>query len=109
MTDSGGTRPARVVSVGTVSAKLHERPSLAPKARLRFDALRNAHFLVFPERALALHGSAADLLLRCRGELTLEEVIRAVAAERGASFAEAIDDALPFFAELMRRGLLVWR
>ena len=103
-----GMRPKGEGPVRTVSAKLHEKPSLAPKARLRFDAARDAHFLVYPERALELRGSAPELVLRCTGDMTLEDVIRNVAAEQGASFAEAAEDALPFFAELERRGLLVW-
>jgi pyrroloquinoline quinone biosynthesis protein D len=104
-----GTRSEPSVSVGTLSAKLHAKPSLVPKARLRLDTIRNAHFIVYPERALELGGSAVELVRRCDGTLTLEDVIRDVATEQGASLTEATEDALTFFAELDRRGLLVWR
>jgi pyrroloquinoline quinone biosynthesis protein D len=103
------TEPLSPSPAVSVSAKLHEKPSLAPKARIRFDVRSATHFLLYPERALELGGSAPDLVLRCKGDRTLEEVIRDVAAEQGTSFAEAAAEALPFFAELERRGLLVWR
>jgi hypothetical protein len=104
VTEGRGTGPEV-----TVSTRLHEKPSLAPKARIRFDVRSDTHFLVYPERALELSGSAPELVLACKGDRTLEEVIRNVAAEQDASFAAAAKEALPFFAELERRGLLIWR
>ena len=102
------TQPRSTSPEVSVAARLHEKPSLAPKARVRFDVRNDTHFLLYPERALELRGSAPDLVLRCQGDRTLEEVICDVAAEQGASFAEAAKEALPFFAELERRGLLLW-
>jgi coenzyme PQQ biosynthesis protein PqqD len=109
VTEPRGARREAHGDVEAISPRLREKPSLAPKARLRFDARNGTHFLMYPERALELGGSASALVLGCTGDRTLEDVIRDVATAEGASFAEAAADALPFFAELERRGLLVWR
>ena len=46
------------------------RPTLTPKARLRYDRQRDAFFLLWPERGLLLNRSASEILAALSGAIT---------------------------------------
>ena len=57
------------------------KPRLADKARLKWDAVREKHLLLFPEGVLVLNKTAHDVLALCDGQRTVAEIINALAAQ----------------------------
>jgi pyrroloquinoline quinone biosynthesis protein D len=64
--------------------------------------------LIVPERALALNRTAYDLLERCDGQLTLEQVIVQLSHCHGAVREMVERDVASFVAELERRSVLAF-
>lgn len=94
---------------GTLASfALHLRPSLAKKARLRFDAHSGSALLMYPERALSLGGSSMEILARCTGWHTVGSLIEDIAREHGCDPDDIAADVLDVLTELSTRGLLVW-
>jgi len=82
------------------------RPRLAPKVRVRFDAKTDRLMLLYPERGMALNPTAADIVRRCTGELTVAEIV-AQLAEKYAQPRAAIErEVVQFLDALADRGLL---
>jgi pyrroloquinoline quinone biosynthesis protein D len=83
------------------------QPRLSPKARLRWDNVEKRHMLVFPEAALLLNETAAEILKLCDGERTIAQIVatlvqKFVGADR-TMIAEEVTDLL---TRLHTRGLL---
>lgn len=57
------------------------RPCLAGKARLKWDAVREKHLLLFPEGVLVLNQTAHDVLALCDGERAVAEIVKTLAAQ----------------------------
>ncbi len=66
------------------------KPRLADKARLKWDAVREKHLLLFPEGVLVLNKTAHDVLALCDGQRTVGEIINALATQYAVE-ANAID------------------
>ena len=66
------------------------KPRLAAKARLKWDAVRQKHLLLYPEGVLVLNQTARDVLALCDGRRTVAEIVGALAAQY-ASDAKAIE------------------
>ena len=67
------------------------RPRLAPKVRLRFDAKSDRFMLLYPERGMVLNPTAADIVQRCTGELTVTEIVAQLAEKYAPQPREAIE------------------
>jgi pyrroloquinoline quinone biosynthesis protein D len=52
------------------------RPRLADKARLKWDAVRSKHLLLFPEGFLVLSPTANEILELCDGRRTFDEIVK---------------------------------
>jgi len=64
------------------------KPRLADKARLKWDAVREKHLLLFPEGVLVLNKTAHDVLALCDGQRTVGEIVKIL----GGQYAnDAID------------------
>jgi pyrroloquinoline quinone biosynthesis protein D len=59
----------------------NSKPRLAAKARLKWDAVREKHLLLFPEGVLVLNKTARDVLALCDGQRTVAEIVKALAAQ----------------------------
>ncbi|HUZ07284.1 MAG TPA: pyrroloquinoline quinone biosynthesis peptide chaperone PqqD [Candidatus Paceibacterota bacterium] len=66
------------------------RPRLADKVRLKWDAVREKHLLLFPEGVLVLNQTAHDVLARCDGQRTVAEIVKTLALQY-ATAANTID------------------
>ena len=87
---------------------LDARPRLASKARLRFDRKSERHMLLYPERGLVLSPTAADVVQRCTGELSVQAIIDQL-AEKYASPRETLErEVLSFLGEMSDRALVHW-
>jgi pyrroloquinoline quinone biosynthesis protein D len=50
------------------------RPSIGRGFRLQWEAAQNAYVLLFPEGMIKLNGSAGEIMKRCTGESTVDEI-----------------------------------
>jgi len=82
------------------------RPRLAAKARLRFDRKENRYMLLYPERGLALNGSAGEIVKLCTGELSIAGMAERLAAKYGQETAAVERQAIELLSSLAERGLL---
>jgi pyrroloquinoline quinone biosynthesis protein D len=84
-----------------------ERPRLAPGVRLHFDATRDAWVLLGPERVIEMEGPAPEILRRCDGTRTLDQIIDELAIVYTADRAEIAADVTDMLAELVAKRMLV--
>ncbi len=83
------------------------RPRLSPKARLRWDNVEKRHLLVFPEAALLLNETAAEILKLCDGERTIEQIVDTLAQQFVGTDRKMIaDEVMDLLTRLRTRGLL---
>ncbi len=83
------------------------RPTLPPKARLRYDRQRDACVLLWPERGLVLNRSASDILKLCHGYETLSSIVTALSGQYPHTRRQIIEeDVHRLIDDLSRRGLL---
>ena len=68
----------------------NSKPRLADKARLKWDAVREKHLLLYPEGLLALNQTAHDVLALCDGQRDVAEIVKTLAAQYAVD-ANAID------------------
>jgi pyrroloquinoline quinone biosynthesis protein D len=81
------------------------RPQLATGVRLHWDGVRDRHVLLFPEGALALNPTAAEVLALCDGQRTLDEISHELSVRYdGAAVHDEVESLLDSIAE---RGLVV--
>ena len=85
-----------------------QRPALAPRARLRLDAVRNEPVLLYPEGVLKLNETAHAILLRCDGKTPVTGILRGLAEEYGVAETDLRGDVLECLADLRHRRLLVF-
>ena len=85
---------------------LPERPRLAPGVRLHFDTRRDAWVLLAPERVIEAEGPAPDILRRCDGTRTLDQIIDELAALYTADRAEIEGDVKEMLADLATKRML---
>jgi pyrroloquinoline quinone biosynthesis protein D len=83
------------------------RPKLARRARLRWDRLAGKAMLLYPERGLALNGSAAAILSLCDGERTVDEIVAHLNEQHGGASSAPIDEQTRrFLGALLSKGLI---
>jgi pyrroloquinoline quinone biosynthesis protein D len=83
------------------------RPRLASKARLRWDNVEKRHMLVFPEAALLLNETAAEILKLCDGERTVEEIVATLAHQFvGTDRTLMAEEVMDLLTRIRTRGLL---
>jgi coenzyme PQQ biosynthesis protein PqqD len=86
---------------------LEAKPALASKARLRYDQISGKYLLLYPERGLALNGTAASILKLCDGALSVKDIVERLQREYTDRPGPALEkDVLEFLDEMVRRGLL---
>lgn len=82
-------------------------PSLARRARLKWDPTRDAHVLLYPEGVLVLNAQAADVLGLVDGARSVEGIVDALAAEHPDAPRGAIDaDVRELLERLVQRGFV---
>jgi pyrroloquinoline quinone biosynthesis protein D len=81
------------------------RPTLARRARLRWDAARAQHVVVVPEGVLALSDEGAEVAALLDGRRSVSAVIDALAEAHPEAPREVIgDDVRDFVGRLVARG-----
>jgi pyrroloquinoline quinone biosynthesis protein D len=88
------------------SPKLPDQPRLAPGVRLHFDTTRNAWVLLGPERVIETEGPASEILRRCDGTRTVDQIVDELAALYTADRAEIAGDVADMLGELIAKRML---
>lgn len=54
---------------------LPEKPQLNRRFRMQYEPAQQAHVLLYPEGMVRLNQSAAEILKRCDGNATIDDII----------------------------------
>lgn len=84
----------------------HQRPYLPRGVRLRWCAVREAWFLLAPERAVKLDPVGSAILSALDGERDFAGVVATLSADFGAPPDQVATDARKFLADLMARRMV---
>lgn len=82
-------------------------PALAPGVRLHYDKVRGAWVLLSPERIIETEGPAHDILSRCDGMRTVDQIVDELAEQYAAPRAEIASDVADLLAELAAKRMVV--
>jgi pyrroloquinoline quinone biosynthesis protein D len=77
---------------------LPDRPKLSRRFRLQFEEAQQRWVLLYPEGMVQLNDSSAEILKRCDGERSLEDIV----AELEAAYS--VQDLAPQVASLLEEG-----
>lgn len=87
------------------TAVLPERPRLARMFRMQYEPVQGAWVLLYPEGMVQLNSSAAEILRRCDGQHSLDEIVVELEAQFTATgLGPQVTDLLQ---EGQRRGWIV--
>lgn len=80
------------------------RPAVATMFRLQFEPAQDGWVLLYPEGMVRLNTPAAEILRRCDGSRSVEEIV----AELETAFGQAglQDDVCTFLGQARQRGWL---
>ncbi len=78
------------------------RPAIARGFRLQWEPAQRAHVLLYPEGMVKLNGSAGEILRRCDGVSTLEDIVTNLESTFGRTDLRA--DVAGFLALARERG-----
>lgn len=79
-------------------------PRLADKVRLKWDAVREKHLLLFPEGVLVLNATAHDVLALCDGERDVAGIIKMLGEKYNNAPVE--EDVKEILSRLMEKNLV---
>jgi pyrroloquinoline quinone biosynthesis protein D len=79
-----------------------ERPAVAGMFRLQFEPVQDSWVLLYPEGMVKLNTPAAEILRRCDGRRSVDEIV----AELELAFGHAAlrDDVRGFIDQALQRG-----
>jgi pyrroloquinoline quinone biosynthesis protein D len=79
-------------------------PRMSALYRLQFEPTQDSWVLLYPEGMVRLNAPAAEILQRCDGRRTVEEIV----AELEIAFAQTPlhDDVVAFLGQARQRGWL---
>jgi pyrroloquinoline quinone biosynthesis protein D len=77
-------------------------PRIRRGFRLQWEAAQNAHVLLYPEGMVKLNGSAGEILSRCSGTLSIEQIV--LDLERAFAAQALSQDVQRFLAYALERG-----
>lgn len=85
---------------------LTARPALAPRVRLQTDAVTGHEVLLYPEGILELNDTAHEIILRCDGHRTVEQIVDHLCVEYDAPREVLLPDVLACLEDMRRRQLV---
>jgi pyrroloquinoline quinone biosynthesis protein D len=88
------------------SSDLSRRPLLASHVRLKIDPITGDPILLFPEGMLMLNSTAHEVVRRCDGRTSIDEIAEQLAEEFDAEKEALLLDLLQNIEELSQRNLL---
>lgn len=85
---------------------IHARPLVSAAFRLQWEPVQQAHVLLYPEGMVKLNRSAGEILSRCTGKHTLEEIVADL--ERQFERAGLQNDVAGFLEMANAKGWVEW-
>ena len=82
------------------------KPNLPRGVRLREDKIRARWVLLGPERIFEIDGIGVEILKRCKGLLTLDEMSRELASSYDAPVEQVSPDVHAFIADLAQKRII---
>jgi pyrroloquinoline quinone biosynthesis protein D len=82
-----------------VALTVHSVPALWRLARLHYDAARQQRVLLYPEGAVLLSDTAAEILELCDGQRTIGDIAGILGGRYNADVTEDVTDCLSQLAE----------
>lgn len=79
------------------------RPALWRLARIQYDPVRGRSVLLYPEGAVLLNDTGAEILALCDGVRTVDEIAAALSARYDA---DVRDDVIEYLGGLTQRELV---
>jgi len=85
-----------------MTASADPRPTIRNGFRLQWEAVQNTYVMLYPEGMITLNTSAAEILRRCDGTHTIDEIV----TELEAAFqrTELKKDVVAFLEGAARQG-----
>ncbi len=83
------------------------RPSVAPGFRLQWEPVQNCHVLLYPEGMVKLNDSAGEIMKRCDGARSVEDIASDIETTHSLSGLQA--DVLAFVDMAARQRWLTWK
>ncbi len=81
---------------------LDSTPTLARKARLRYEEVRKTDLLLLPERVVKLNATGAAILRLCDGNRTVREIARELESQYKRNGLEP--EVLDFLQRVSKQG-----
>ena len=78
------------------------RPAIRAGFRLQWEPVQNAYVMLYPEGMITLNTSAAEILRRCDGAHTVDQIV--VELEAAFQRAELRQDIVGFLEGAARQG-----
>jgi pyrroloquinoline quinone biosynthesis protein D len=79
---------------------LQSKPRLAPGCRLNDDG-KEPHTLLMPERALRLQGPSLEIIQRCDGQHTVEQIVSELQKIYNKAAAEKVQQDILGYLQLL--------
>jgi pyrroloquinoline quinone biosynthesis protein D len=83
------------------------RPALSPRARLQSDPIDGEPVLLYPEGLLKLNTTAHEVVARCDGKTTVENIIKSLGEEYELDPDTLRADVFDCLLQLQQRQLVV--
>ena len=83
-----------------------DSPAIARGFRLQWEPAQSAHVLLYPEGMVKLNGSAGEILRRCDGALTFNEIVADLARTFTAEPERIAADAEALLTDLANRRMV---
>lgn len=85
------------------------KPALPGYVRLHYDELRQRWALLAPEKVFWPDAVGLDILKRCTGEASTDEIVRALSADYAAPEAEIREDVITFLQDWADQRIVICR
>ncbi len=85
-----------------MTLSLDDRPAISKMYRLQFEAAQQAWVLLYPEGMVKLNASAAEVLRRCDGATSVQQLVAGL--ERDFAPADVRADVCHFLGDAHGRG-----
>jgi pyrroloquinoline quinone biosynthesis protein D len=84
---------------------LERTPALSPMYRLQYEVVQNSWVLLYPEGMVRLNGPASEILRRCDGQSSVQEVINELQERFGEG--DLHDDVCNFLRHAYELGWVI--
>lgn len=82
----------------------HERPRLRPMFRLQWEEVQQSWVMLFPEGMIRLNPSAAEIMRRCDGDRTVDQIVGEL--EQTFNMTALAPEVQAFLAHAREKGWL---